>query len=140
MPDLLIYDRDQQATYLVEAKTTSSVNEEEYWIEKNRFNDYKEKWPETILAVYFTSLNKVYCCNILNTRVVREGTLPGRKESGYYLDLEVFSELPEYFPTMQEESPDGLSYGQLSDEIGLILDTFGNAHARQLMLDCTSRA
>jgi hypothetical protein len=102
MPDLLVYDRDQKKSYLVEVKTRDRLN---YWIKQNDLDTYKEYWSEAILVIYCVQNQEVYCRQIaeidpksLTTTDVPKGWAPS-----YRLDLKDFKTLSECFPRVKPE-------------------------------------
>jgi hypothetical protein len=109
MPDLLVFDRVSGESELVEVKTSSSKNSKEFWIGKDRFDNYNTHWPEAILVVYMLSFGKVHCSRISELKISREGFLPHSTDPGYYLDLSLFSDLLQYFSKMDRSKYDDLS-------------------------------
>jgi hypothetical protein len=119
MPDLLVFDRENQESYLVEIKASNNTNVSEYWMEKSRFDCYRENWPEAILAIYIISFGEVYCVRISDLKNQKEGVLPNKHDPGYYFDLDYFYNLPYYFRRM-----DYSRFNDLHNEIQMTLKAF----------------
>jgi hypothetical protein len=127
MPDLLVFDRDRRESYLVEIKASTNVNMVEFWIEKGRFDTYKDSWSEAILIVYSIPLNTVYSCRVSEIIDIQDSTLPNTDEPGYFLNLNKFHTLPYYFPNMRNER-----YERLNMNIASILRSFSGTTLQQL--------
>lgn len=120
MPDLLVYDRDNDASYLLEIKATSRRDESRYWIAEDDFDSYRKYWAEAFLLIYFIPTANIYCQKINKITHWNKGGLPNVLEPGYYLDLACFSDLPDFFRRIKRER-----YDELRNEISDILKEYG---------------
>jgi hypothetical protein len=101
MPNLQVYDRESDESFLLHVKTTFGTDETGYWINKNKFDSYKMYWPETFLAIYFISNATIRCCKIRDIWDLTEETIQKIPEPGYHLSLLDFSDLPHCFPRIK---------------------------------------
>lgn len=106
MPDLLIYDRQQNESYLLEIKTSSVQDESKYYISKNDLDTYIKHWPEAILIIYCIYTTNIYCRRI---QEIKPNNLQqeyfGRSQTlGYILRLGDFYSLPTYFRRIKSQS------------------------------------
>jgi hypothetical protein len=121
MPDLLVFNREKEENYLVEIKASNCKKELGYWIEEERFDCYRQNWQDAVLVIYLISSGEVICKRISEIKHWTKAPLPNKSKPGYYLDLNYFSEFPEYFTNIDRKN-----YVELSKEIQKILRTFGN--------------
>ncbi len=119
MPDLLVYDRDNDETYLLEIKATSRKDESKYWISEDNFDSYRKYWAEAFLLIYFIPTANIYCQRIYKITHWNRGGLPKTLEPGYYLDLAYFYELPDCFRLIKRDR-----YNELRNEISDILKEY----------------
>ena len=125
MPDLQVYDKDANESFLLHIKTTFGTDESGYWMNKNRFDNYRLYWPNAFLAIYFISNATIRCCKIDNIRNWTVETIPKISESGYHLYLSEFSDLPRCFPRIRHER-----FHEISTVIQDVFKVFGYAGNR----------
>lgn len=122
MPDLRIYDRESNESFLLHIKTIFGTDETGYWINKNRFDNYKLYWPNAFLAIYFISNATIRCCKIDNIRNWTDETIPKISEPGYHLSLSEFTDLPHCFPRIRHDR-----YNEINTVIQDVFKVFGYA-------------
>jgi len=116
MPDLLVYDRDNDIRFLLQIKTTKWKDPSCYWIKKTDFDCYQCFWPEALLIVYCIPTANIYCCKIRDIKNPPAKTLPDKSTPGYCLNLTIFPEFTTFFSLI---TPD--KYREFSGEIESIL-------------------
>jgi len=106
MPDLLVYDRTSNETYLLEIKASSTRDESKCLISKPELDNYIKYWPEAILVVYCIPTGKIYCRRIkeIQPESFEQGILKGT----YSLKLHDFTDLPTYFTRLKTQEYDSL--------------------------------
>lgn len=109
MPDLQIYDREADESFLLHIKTTFGTDESGYWINKTKLDDYKLYWPNAFLAIYFISNATIRCCKMDSIKNWAEETIPKISEHGYRLNLTEFTDLPHCFPRIRYEQFDEIN-------------------------------
>ena len=102
MPDLLVFDRVEQESYLVEIKANNLKNKSEYWIEKKCFEGYKSNWLEAFLVVYDFSSGDIRCTKISELYILRKDVLSHNSGEGYFVNWNNFHELQFYFKRMKQ--------------------------------------
>lgn len=114
MPDLLVYDRQQNESFLLEIKTSSVQDESKFFISKNDLDTYRKHWPESILVIYCIFTTNIYCCKIQDIQPNKlQQEYFGRSQTlGYILKLGYFPSLPTYFRRIKSQS-----YRKLRSEI-----------------------
>ncbi len=128
MPDLLVFDRDNEEVFLLQIKVTSQKDESRYWIKKEHLYSYKKYWPEALLIIYYIPTANIYCRRIGDIKNYNEMTLSNSSEAGYYLKTTDFSNLPDIFQLikldrykeLREEIKSTLKeYTQVSTQLGM---------------------
>jgi hypothetical protein len=120
-PDLFVFDSDSKDAFLVEVKATSLANEESFYIDKARFDDYFKYWGEAILVVYCMRYGNIYCQKIGN---IQRSRIKSKVEFGknlYILNLkDTFVGLPQLFGRVES-----IRYDAVVKEIVVLLRSFG---------------
>ena len=99
-PDTLVYDREFNEGFLIEAKSTT-LNPENYWIESKQLKKYQELWGSAVLTVIHIPTLRVYCKTIDQIQLDKLAeTAPNFAPDllGYTLNLEKqFADLSKQF-------------------------------------------
>jgi hypothetical protein len=83
MPDLLVYNRQMEESYLIETKASNCNKELGYWIEEDRFNCYRKNWQDAVLVIYLISSGEVVCKRISEIEHWTKAPLPNKSKPGY---------------------------------------------------------
>jgi hypothetical protein len=105
-PDMLIYDKEHNDGFLIEAKSTT-LKPENYWIESKQLKNYKELWGSAVLTIIHFPTLRVFCKTfnkIILESLIETSPSFAPELKGYKLNLvEHFSELSQQFRLIKKD-------------------------------------
>jgi len=104
-PDLFVFDRKNNKSYILEVKFTNTTDEKEYWLQKHSFDKYVKFWSESILVVFSAKTKRVYCkrVNEIDIQNIPVKT-SNRYGKNYSFDLtKDFHSISKYFLNIDEK-------------------------------------
>jgi len=103
MPDLLVYDRNNNRLNFCEVKYTKTKDDQKYWILKNALDGYFKYWPSTILVVYRANNPMILAKNIEEIDKEKLNVVESKNYGeNYELNLDTFHPFYKYFPNIDK--------------------------------------